>query len=124
MLLNTAVTLCVRNLQALPLARPPKFSVIIQARDEERFIGLCLQSIRAGGLFWCIREDFEAIGGFNANLVSGEDVDFAKRLKAYGKRVGRPFSTLSGAHIVSSCRKFDAFGDCAFLGIRSWSGAL
>lgn len=215
----------------MALARPPKFSVIIPARDEERFIGLCLQSIRvaaagyeneldvivvlnrcsdrtekiahsfgartirenarnlakirnagasvatgrilvtidadstmsqgtlvaidralssgttvgggtlirpdrksagiqatlllftlftmifglSGGLFWCLREDFEAIEGFNANLVSAEDVDFAKRLKAYGKRVGRPFSTLRGAHIVSSCRKFDAFGDWCIL---------
>jgi hypothetical protein len=65
----------------------------------------------SGGLFWCFREDFEAIGGFNENLVSGEDVDFARRLKAYGKTVQRPFSTLRGAYIVTSCRKFDVFGD-------------
>ena len=65
----------------------------------------------SGGLFWRCREDFEAIGGFNENLVSGEDVDFARRLKAYGKSVQRPFSTLRGAYIVTSCRKFDVFGD-------------
>ena len=65
----------------------------------------------SGVLFWCCREDFEAIGGFNEDLVSGEDVDFARRLKAYGKSVQRPFSTLRGAYIVTSCRKFDAFGD-------------
>jgi glycosyltransferase involved in cell wall biosynthesis len=65
----------------------------------------------SGGLFWCRREDFEAVGGFNEDLVSGEDVDFAKRLKAYGSKVRRPFSTLRGAHIVTSCRKFDKFGD-------------
>lgn len=56
----------------------------------------------SGGLFWCCREDFEAIGGFNENLVSGEDVDFARRLKAYGKSVQRPFSTLCGAAPTSS----------------------
>jgi glycosyltransferase involved in cell wall biosynthesis len=68
----------------------------------------------SGGLFWCSLEDFEAIGGFNESLVSGEDVDFARRLKAYGEFVRRPFSTLRGAHIVTSCRKFDVFGDwCA-----------
>ena len=65
----------------------------------------------SGGLFWCRRGDFEAIGGFNENLVSAEDVDFARRLKAYGKSARRPFSTLRGGHIVTSCRKFDAFGD-------------
>jgi glycosyltransferase involved in cell wall biosynthesis len=66
------------------------------------------------GLFWCYRKDFESIGGFNENLVSGEDIDFARRLRAYGKTVQRPFSTLRGAYIVTSCRKFDVFGDwCA-----------
>jgi glycosyltransferase involved in cell wall biosynthesis len=65
----------------------------------------------SGGLFWCCREDFEAVGGFNEKLVSGEDLDFARRLMAYGKKTHRPFSTLRGAHIVTSCRKFDKFGD-------------
>jgi glycosyltransferase involved in cell wall biosynthesis len=65
----------------------------------------------SGGLFWCTREDFHAVGGFNEELVSGEDIDFAKRLKAYGKAAGRPFTTLRGGHIVTSCRKFDAYGD-------------
>jgi glycosyltransferase involved in cell wall biosynthesis len=69
----------------------------------------------SGGLFWCLREDFDAIGGFNENLVSGEDLDFARRLKAYGSKVRRPFSTLRNAHIVTSGRKFEAFGDwCIF----------
>lgn len=67
------------------------------------------------GLFWCYLQDFESIGGFNENLVSGEDIDFARRLKAYGKRVQRPFSTLRGAYIVTSCRKFDVFGDWCVL---------
>jgi glycosyltransferase involved in cell wall biosynthesis len=67
------------------------------------------------GMFWCYRRDFESIGGFEERLVSAEDIDFAKRLKAYGKRVQRPFSTLRGAYIVTSCRKFDVFGDwCVF----------
>jgi glycosyltransferase involved in cell wall biosynthesis len=65
----------------------------------------------SGGLFWCYRDDFNAIGGFNTTLVSAEDVDFARRLKAYGKRVHRPFSTLRGGHIITSCRKLDQFGD-------------
>jgi glycosyltransferase involved in cell wall biosynthesis len=65
----------------------------------------------SAGLFWCYREDFAAIGGFDERLVSAEDVDFAQRLKAYGKRVRRPFSTLHGGHIITSCRKFDEFGD-------------
>jgi glycosyltransferase involved in cell wall biosynthesis len=65
----------------------------------------------SGGLFWCLRKDFEAIGGFNENLVSLEDLDFAKRLKDYGHRGGKRFTTIKKAHIVTSCRKWDAFGD-------------
>jgi glycosyltransferase involved in cell wall biosynthesis len=64
----------------------------------------------SGGLFWCYREDFEAVGGFDESLASAEDTDFAKRLKAFGKQVGRPFRTLRGGHIVTSSRKFDRFG--------------
>jgi glycosyltransferase involved in cell wall biosynthesis len=65
----------------------------------------------SGGLFWCLRKDFEAIGGFDENLVSLEDLDFAKRLKAYGKSQGKRFTTIKKAHIVTSCRKWDMFGD-------------
>ena len=72
---------------------------------------LLLRRRVSGGLFWCLRKDFEAIGGFNENLVSLEDLDFAKRLKAYGKSKGRRFTTIKRAHIITSCRKFDTFGD-------------
>lgn len=69
----------------------------------------------SAGLFFCKREDFEAIGGFNEEMASVEDVDFAKRLRQHGKRSGRKFSTLLSAPIVTSCRKFDRFGDWYFL---------
>jgi glycosyltransferase involved in cell wall biosynthesis len=65
----------------------------------------------SGGLFWCLREDFEAIGGFNESWITVEDIDFAKRLKAHGKSQGKRFTTILKSHIVTSCRKFDRFGD-------------
>ena len=65
----------------------------------------------SGGLFWCYRRDFEALGGFNESMVSAEDIDFAIRLKAYGKKLGKRFKTITKAHIITSCRKFDQFGD-------------
>jgi hypothetical protein len=43
--------------------------------------------------------------------VSAEDLDFAKRLKTYGKKKGKRFKTITRAHIITSCRKFDTFGD-------------
>ncbi len=65
----------------------------------------------SGGLFWCLREDFEAIGGFDENWVSVEDLDFAKRLKAHGKTKRKRYGTTLRSYIVTSCRKFDTFGD-------------
>ena len=82
---------------------------------------LLLRRRVSGGLFWCLRKDFEAIGGFNENLVSLEDLDFAKRLKAYGKSKGRRFTTIKRAHIITSCRKFDTFGDW-YLVKKPWFG--
>ena len=81
---------------------------------------LCLLPIAlwyriSGGLFFCRRSDFEAIGGFDESLSSVEDIDFAKRLSRLGKAQGKPFVVLFRASITSSCRKFDQFGDWYFL---------
>lgn len=63
------------------------------------------------GLFWCRAQDFHAVGGFNEELVSVEDLDFAKRLKKEGRKTGRAFGTILRAPLTTSCRKFDQFGD-------------
>ena len=64
----------------------------------------------SGGLFWCHRREFEARGGFDESRVSGEDLDFALRLKVHGKRHGKSFRTLWRTSIRTSARKFDALG--------------
>ena len=63
------------------------------------------------GLFWCLKRDFDEIGGFDTRFVSVEDVDFAQRLKAHGRKSGRSWGTLWWTPLVTSCRKFDQFGD-------------
>ena len=65
----------------------------------------------SAGLFWLYRKDFEAVGGFNEKLSIAEDLDFVKRLKIHGKRCGVKFRQLPKGHIITSCRKFDKFGD-------------
>jgi glycosyltransferase involved in cell wall biosynthesis len=72
---------------------------------------LLLRHRVSGGLYWCMREDFEAIDGFNEDMISLEDLEFAKRLKAHGRSKAKRFKTITKAHIVTSCRKFDIFGD-------------
>ena len=68
-----------------------------------------------GGLFFCKKVDFDKIGGFDESLASVEDIDFARRLKAYGKTQNKKFSLLWRAYITTSCRKFDKFGDWYFI---------
>jgi len=65
----------------------------------------------SAGMFWFLRESFDAVGGFDESLVSVEDVDFALRLKAYGQARGKRFGTIRRHAGTSSCRKFDKFGD-------------
>ena len=67
------------------------------------------------GSFWCRRTDFFAIGGFDETRLSAEDLDFAIRLKRFGRSRGQRFVNLYRAHIQTSSRKFDHFGDWYFL---------
>lgn len=67
--------------------------------------------VPSAGMFWCMRRDFEAIGGFDERLHVGEDVDFARRLRAHGRKAGKRYGTLWKARLHTSCRKFDEFGD-------------
>lgn len=65
----------------------------------------------SAGMFWFMRESFDAIGGFDESLVSVEDIDFGRRLKAYGQAHGKRYGTIRRHGITTSCRKFDQFGD-------------
>lgn len=65
----------------------------------------------SAGMFWFRRRDFDAVGGFNEAMVTVEDVDFGRRLKRYGRAQGMAYQTIWNAHIVTSARKFDRFGD-------------
>ena len=73
----------------------------------------------AAGAFWLRRRDFEALGGFDESRLSFEDVEFARRLKALGRRQGKRFKILLKAYIHTSARKFDRFGHWYFF-FRPW----
>ena len=65
----------------------------------------------SGGMFWCYKQDFEMIGGFDESLISLEDMDFAARLNKLGVSRGQKYGTLKKSYILTSSRKFDEFGD-------------
>lgn len=80
--------------------------------------------ILSGTMFWCRRKDFDKIGGFDENLVSLEDMDFARRLKALGKASNRKYGTLKKSYVITSSRKFDEFGDWYLLRNRKMTNAI
>jgi glycosyltransferase involved in cell wall biosynthesis len=57
-----------------------------------------------GGMYWCRRDDFEAIGGFDDRVTTVDDLDFARRLRTHGLRTGRKFVNLRQAPVTTSCR--------------------
>ena len=75
------------------------------------FLPLILRHRVSAGCLWCYRSDFEAIGGFDESLLSFEDIDFVKRLKAHGMKQGKKSKVLFNTYIKTSCRKFDRLGD-------------
>ena len=69
---------------------------------------------RAGGsmaLYWFRRSLFDAIGGFDERRAIGEDIDFSSRLRAYAEECGGRYVMMKDSHVITSCRKFDEFGD-------------
>lgn len=63
------------------------------------------------GLFWGYKKDFEAVGGFNEQMLMAEDIEFASRLNKWGKQNGKKYGTVTKALMTTSCRKFDQHGD-------------
>jgi hypothetical protein len=57
------------------------------------------------GMYWCLRKDFEAIGGFDERVTAIDDLDFARRLRDHGLRSGRKFINLRQAPVTTSCRR-------------------
>jgi glycosyltransferase involved in cell wall biosynthesis len=62
-------------------------------------------------LFYTRRDTFARIGGFDEATKMAEDLEFAKRLRAEGRRNGLKYCHLRGASVTVSTRKYDEFGD-------------
>jgi glycosyltransferase involved in cell wall biosynthesis len=63
------------------------------------------------GAVFCLRSDFEAIGGYRVNYRWGEDVWLLLDLRRRGWRSGRRLEGATAAPAVFSTRKFDCYGD-------------
>ena len=71
------------------------------------------------GLYWFKKDYFNKINGFDEKKLIAEDVDFLRRLKGFGRTIGKRYKKITKAHVTTSCRKFDQFGDWHF--VRTFS---
>jgi hypothetical protein len=88
---------------------------------ERKSLGLmftyCAAMIMVGlmgmdsGVVFCLREDFETVGGYDENKLYAEDVAFLLAMRRLGRTRGQRLVRLRGVKALGSTRKFDQFGD-------------
>jgi glycosyltransferase involved in cell wall biosynthesis len=108
---------------------PETFNVIDRELATGRFIGGAT-GLRAerlwpwgidGGVWFCRREDFDAVGGYDESVPFSEDVRLLWALRKLGRRrrprqkLTRGRSTGRPAKALASARKFNKHGDWHFL---------
>jgi len=69
----------------------------------------------AGSFFFCRRDGFEAVGGFDETVYAGEEVWLAKRLKRWGRPRGLGFGFIVDPPVVTSARKAQWYGTGDFV---------
>ncbi|NQY33043.1 MAG: glycosyltransferase [Coraliomargarita sp.] len=76
-----------------------------------------LTQTAAGSYLFCLREAFEAEGGFDEKLYASEEVRMSNRLKRWGKRNGkRRFEILTENPVLTSARKLEWYSGPQMLG--------
>ena len=71
-----------------------------------RFIGLCC-GMAQGGVQFCRRAGFDAVGGYDESIYMGEDVDFFWRLGKFARRSGQHVRIIRDVRAIPSSRRFD-----------------
>ncbi len=65
--------------------------------------------LAAGCFVYCLREGFEAIGGFSEKVFASEEIWFSQQLQAWGRQRQMAFHVIPSPRIVTSSRKLDWF---------------
>jgi GT2 family glycosyltransferase len=64
-----------------------------------------------GGVVYCRREDFHAVGGYDESMLIAEDVKFVRAVKQLARSRRQRFAATSRAPVTISVRKVDQFGE-------------
>jgi glycosyltransferase involved in cell wall biosynthesis len=73
------------------------------------FIGRLFR-MRQGALQFCRADTFRELGGFDATIYVGEDVEFQWRLARLARRSGSKVVFIDHPPVVTSSRRFERFG--------------
>jgi len=63
----------------------------------------------AGCFIYCLKEGFEAVGGFSEKVYASEEIWFSKKLQSWGKKRDMDFRIIATHPIVTSSRKLEWF---------------
>jgi glycosyltransferase involved in cell wall biosynthesis len=69
------------------------------------------------GVVFCLRQDFEAVGGYDETRLYAEDLVFLMALRQLGKTRGQRLTRLPKVRALGCTRKFDQFGDWHYFGM-------
>ncbi|MFK8028799.1 MAG: glycosyltransferase [Gammaproteobacteria bacterium] len=65
--------------------------------------------LAAGSFVFCLREGFEAVGGFSEAVYASEEIWFSRSLKKWGRKRDLSFEVVDVAPVVTSGRKLEWF---------------
>ncbi len=71
--------------------------------------------VAAGCFVYCLREGFDAVGGFSESIYMSEEIWFSRKLKAWGKKRGLDFRIVETDPVVTSARKLDWYSPFSML---------
>jgi glycosyltransferase involved in cell wall biosynthesis len=67
------------------------------------------RGLAAGSFVYCLREAFEAVGGFSERVYAAEEILFSRALRNWGKKRDLEFRVITEHPVVTSARKLKWF---------------
>ncbi|MGD9973049.1 MAG: glycosyltransferase [Desulfatirhabdiaceae bacterium] len=65
--------------------------------------------LAAGCFIYCLKEGFDAVGGFSQRVYASEEIWFSRQLQAWGKEQGMDFRIITDPPLLTSDRKLQWF---------------
>jgi glycosyltransferase involved in cell wall biosynthesis len=63
--------------------------------------------LAAGSFVFCLKEGFEAVGGFDEAFYASEEIGFSRRINKWGKKRNLSFVVISAYPVITSGRKME-----------------